>query len=289
MPSAISPLRCPHRMAHSPGNWLTALLVSLVWITTANASLNGQELDYRFVEPAGHMQLWPVEEADVSFSPLPSVPKKPQKVAVRWRSNFSATDEQQEPNQAVQLPEPTPQDADGKVEVLVVPKPAEVDALANQPSSQPRACYQAPPLSTMSVSIALPAGKLPTDAAAHCALQHPPTSDARLTGAWATSEVHWSATCLRHRPLYFEEINAERYGYTVSNFFQPLFSAGRFFATIPALPYKMAVDRPRDCVYTLGHYRPGNCAPRRHNRLPWQLTASVVETGFIAGLILLIP
>jgi len=94
---------------------------------------------------------------------------------------------------------------------------------------------------------------------------------------------------MHHRPLYFEEINAERYGYTVCQALQPVISAARFFGTIPALPYKMVVDCPRDCIYTLGYYRPGSCAPRRWNRLPMQLTAGVVETGFIAAMILLIP
>ena len=29
--------------------------------------------------------------------------------------------------------------------------------------------------------------------------------------------------------------------------------------TLPLLPYKMGLDHPYDCVYTLGHARPGNC------------------------------
>jgi hypothetical protein len=66
-------------------------------------------------------------------------------------------------------------------------------------------------------------------------------------------------------------------------------SAGKFFFTIPALPYKMAVDPPHDCVYTLGNYRPGSCAPRRWNHLPLKAGAAIVEVGVIAGLILLIP
>ena len=141
----------------------------------------------------------------------------------------------------------------------------------------------------MSFSIVIPEGELPTDVAAHCADQIPPTGDSRLYGGWRCTEHHWSATCMRHRPLYFEEINAERYGYTVSYCLQPVISAARFFGTIPALPYKMVVECPRRCTYPLGHYRPGSCVPRRWHRLPWHLGAAVVETGFIAGLILIIP
>ncbi|MEM8945534.1 MAG: hypothetical protein AAGD11_10140 [Planctomycetota bacterium] len=158
----------------------------------------------------------------------------------------------------------------------------------SEPSAQTN-CYRAPALTELSTSIALPDGELPTDVATLCAGETSPTGDARLYGGWACVDYHWSATCMHHRPLYFEEINAERYGYTISYALQPVISAARFFATIPALPYKMAVDGPRDCVYTLGYYRPGSCVPRRCNRPPFSLRGSAVETGVIAGLILLIP
>ena len=246
MPTATKPPRCSHRVPNllivtRPVYWLALLLVSLTGSTTATVSVGGEEIDYRFVDPAGYMQPWPVEKVD---EPTPTK-------------------------------QPTSE---------IKPSPAKP-----QPTSQPRDCYQAPPLSVGSVSIALPAGKLPFNTAAACAAQTAPTGDARLVGDWDVTNYHWSATCMRHRPLYFEEINAERYGYTVSYTLQPVISAARFFATIPALPYKMAIQHPRDCIYTLGNYRPGSCAPRRWNRLPWQLTAGVVEVGFIAGMILLIP
>ncbi|MCG8448866.1 MAG: hypothetical protein MI725_04695 [Pirellulales bacterium] len=180
-----------------------------------------------------------------------------------------------------------------QTEQLVIPEIAEPavevakDSLANEPMAP--ACDVAGPLSSVSVNIVLPEGKLPASAYAGCAETVPPIADPRLAGGWMLFEYPWSATCQCHRPLYFEEINAERYGYTPSYFFQPVISAVRFFATIPALPYKMAVERPRDCIYTLGHYRPGSCNPRRWHRLPLRLGASAVEAGIIAGLILLIP
>lgn len=304
-PTATHPPRCPHRVV-SPrrSRWLTVISVCLAALTTATVSLHGKELDYRFVEPAGHMQLCPVEEPEIGPLSLPPVmPRssaaencsstKTPRIAAKWRTNLVGqrdenTEQQKSEQQASKLPGPALESMDNKAEVLVVPKTAAVEATEENalPASQPRDCYHAPPLATMSASIALPSGKLPTNAAAECAAQ---TSDTRLCCGWAGTEHHWSATCMRHRPLYFEEINAERYGYTVCYAMQPVISAARFFATIPALPYKMMVERPRDCIYTLGHYRPGSCAPRRWNRLPWQITAGVVETGFIAGMILLIP
>lgn len=313
MSTATNPPRCPHRVAITrPNRWLTVLLAGLLGSSTATVSLHGQEmslLDYRFVVPAGHMQPWPDVEPDISIAPRPPTPDKTMRIAAKWRTNLGPKREEKSSIEESKLPDPVivVKDAKNKievhkVEVLVVPqnvphdiskkvvteKQAKVQA-ASPTSSTPGDCYQAPPLSALSVSIVLPTGKLPTNAAAHCASQTTPTGDARLAGAWAGSEHHWSATCSHHRPLYFEEINAERYGYTVSYALQPLISGAHFFATIPALPYKMAVDHPRDCIYTLGHYRPGSCVPRRANRLPLQLSAGAIEVGFIAGMILLIP
>ncbi len=298
MSTATHPPRCPHRVANTrPNCWLIFLIASLLGSTTATVSLYGQEVNFRFVEPAGHMQPWPVDEPEFVIFPTETL-----RIATKWRTNLTsprkteptedesaeAEPSEGEPsNDGNQLPDP-------KVEVLVVPKESDgkgskKKGTKKQASSQTHECYQAPPLSTLTANILLPTGKQPQSAAEKCAAQTAPTGDARLDGAWASTELHWSATCSRHRPLYFEEINAERYGYTPSYALQPLISAAHFFGTIPALPYKMAVDCPNDCIYTLGHYRPGSCAPRRANYLPWQPKAGLAQAGAIAGLILLVP
>ncbi len=311
MPTATNPPRCPHRVATTrPLYWLALALASLLGSTTATVSLHGQEvhgqemslLDYRFVIPAGHMQPWPDDEPDILITLPAPLPVPTTRIAAKWRTDLRPKQNVKTPSDESKQLVPALEEAESKVEVLVipnsvphrVPKRAATEKRAKMQAALPtssasRDCYQAPPLSALSVNIAFPVGKLPTNAALQCAIENEPTSDARLVDAWATTEHHWSATCSRHRPLYFEEINAERYGYTVSYALQPVISAAHFFGTIPALPYKMAVDRPRDCIYTLGHYRPGSCVPRRTNHLPWQPTASVVEVGFIAGMILLIP
>ncbi len=106
---------------------------------------------------------------------------------------------------------------------------------------------------------------------------------------WLQYSYYWAATGFYHQPLYFEEVNLERYGHTSCHCLQPVLSGAHFFATIPILPYKMALDHPNECVYTLGHYRPGSCAPwQRH---PCRVTpdALFVEGASVAGLILLIP
>lgn len=154
---------------------------------------------------------------------------------------------------------------------------------------EPVPCYVARPISSLNANIALPEGVLPENMAIACAENMGTVFDSRLEFGWAQYDFHWAASCFCHAPLYFEETNAERYGYTTSYVFQPIISAGRFFLTIPALPYKMVVERPHSCIYTLGLYRPGSCVPRRWNHLPLDLTAAAVEVGVVTGLILLIP
>jgi hypothetical protein len=67
-------------------------------------------------------------------------------------------------------------------------------------------------------------------------------------------------------------------------------SAGHFFTTVPALPYKMAVDCPGECDYTLGHYRPGSCPPRQfHCCSRVSGLGAFSEAGVLTGMIFLIP
>lgn len=150
-------------------------------------------------------------------------------------------------------------------------------------------CYVDSPLATLRANIGVPPGNMPEDIAAQCRAAAPARQDARMDGGWAGFDKHWSATGMRHRPLYFEEINAERYGYTCGYCIQPLVSAGHFFATIPTLPYQMIAQPPCECTYTLGHYRPGSCVPNRCTRWPLRIDAGVFQAAIVVGLIALIP
>jgi hypothetical protein len=151
------------------------------------------------------------------------------------------------------------------------------------------------PITDVTINAALPEGAWPGDAADAAEEGTPPTApefyDPRLWGGWAQSNYQWAATSLCHRPLYFEEVNLERYGYTVSPILQPAISGAHFFLTIPTLPYKMVVQPPHECVYTLGYYRAGSRAPRRwhHMDLVWDPTAVAVEGLLVTGLVFLIP
>jgi hypothetical protein len=149
------------------------------------------------------------------------------------------------------------------------------------------------PITQLTIDAALPEGIVPgapdVEQAGVASPPWPTIEDPRFWGGWAENNFQWSATRLCHRPLYFEQVNVERYGYTVSPVLQPVISGAHFFLTIPTLPYKMVVQPPRECIYTLGYYRSGSRAPRRWHHLTWDPTAATVQGLTVTGLVFLIP
>jgi hypothetical protein len=115
--------------------------------------------------------------------------------------------------------------------------------------------------------------------------------DSVLVRRWMGLRYCWDAPVLAYHPLYFEEVNLERYGYgpRYLRVIQPVLSGAHFFACVPALPYKLAADPPYRDVYALGHYRPGSPAPYRVQYPPLSLPGSAAELGVILGLVALIP
>ena len=107
--------------------------------------------------------------------------------------------------------------------------------------------------------------------------------------SWEPITFTWKATALCHKPAYFEDVQLERYGHMWGPHLQPLMSAGHFFLAVPAMPYFMALYPPNECVYTLGYYRPGSCAPYMLDPLPLSLRAALAEGGVWTGMIFLIP
>jgi len=99
----------------------------------------------------------------------------------------------------------------------------------------------------------------------------------------------WTASGLCHKPLYFEDVQLERYGHMAGPWVQPFASGAHFFLTVPILPYKMGLELPNECLYTLGYYRPGSCAPYLFDPLPLSVRGALFEAGAWVGGIALFP
>ncbi len=91
-----------------------------------------------------------------------------------------------------------------------------------------------------------------------------------------------------YQPLYFEQVNLERYGRN-HGCLQPALSGARFFATIPLLPYAMTVHPPRQAYDWHWPYAAGWGAPRVREWSPLHWRGVAVEGAFMAGAAALIP
>ena len=271
IPTASCLPRCVGRLAHS---WLQSLALVVVGAMLGPATASGQlsptESELHLVDPAGRFQQRQVSELRILDGHSQNDWESVVQLCAQWQERLSDVRVALENQYRLAMQE---DQSNGE----------EIGA------GEPDPCFVSHPLSTVSVNIAKPAGELPEDVAAKCRYSRSPVVDTRLTCGWAVYEKHWAASCSHHRPLYFEEINAERYGYTPSHCLQPFISAGRFLVTIPAMPYLIAASAPRDCVYTLGHYRPGDCVPYRWHHPPRVIIAGVYEAAVIVGLVALVP
>jgi hypothetical protein len=100
---------------------------------------------------------------------------------------------------------------------------------------------------------------------------------------WIASTMTWKASGLCHKPLYFEEVQLERYGHTSGPLSQPILSGAHFFLNIATLPYQMGISPPNECEYALGYYRPGNCAPWLLPPVPLSVRGALMEAAVVTG------
>lgn len=113
--------------------------------------------------------------------------------------------------------------------------------------------------------------------------------DAKEIRDFTLITMTWKASGLCHKPLYFEERALERYGHSVGPIAQPFLSGAHFFATPFILPYKMGINPPNECQYSLGYYRPGSCAPYMVPPVPISPRGALLEAGAMVGGVFLIP
>jgi hypothetical protein len=99
----------------------------------------------------------------------------------------------------------------------------------------------------------------------------------------------WEPSNFYHYPLYFEDAVLERYGHTYHPLVQPVVSVAKFSTQLVLLPYQMALDPIDRPMYSLGWYRPGDCAPKLRYQPPLNAKAAAVEAGVVTGLFFIIP
>ncbi len=107
--------------------------------------------------------------------------------------------------------------------------------------------------------------------------------------SWPQTVYLWKASGMWHKPLYFEQVQLERYGHDWGPVLQPIMSGAHFFGTIPILPYKMGLETPQECVYALGYYRPGSCAPYMITQPGFTWRAAAFQTGVVTGISAAVP
>jgi hypothetical protein len=163
------------------------------------------------------------------------------------------------------------------------------DAAAKSCGDQAKACQEAlktlrdDGIETIALDIRV-GGRPGSDYPCECRLEGETFEPRRF----ATTMMTWKAAGNCHKPLYFEDWNLERYGHSHGPL-DPVISAAHFFVTLPVLPYKMGVELPWECVYPLGYYRPGNCAPWTVPAVPISCRGFAVEAATVTGLVFLLP
>jgi hypothetical protein len=136
-------------------------------------------------------------------------------------------------------------------------------------------------LNQIALDLRYPSGRTPVEC--------PLWPSVHVPREWCPRLFMWKASALCHKPLYFEEVALERYGHCKGHFVQPFVSGAHFFATIPMLPYKMGLEHPEECIYALGYYRPGSCAPKMLYPLPLSLRGAAYQGAAITGLVFVLP
>ncbi|MEM9413424.1 MAG: hypothetical protein AAGA30_20115, partial [Planctomycetota bacterium] len=115
--------------------------------------------------------------------------------------------------------------------------------------------------------------------------------DRRLYGDSVGSFQHWAvwkSPGICFRPLYFEDVNLERFG-ARKPFFQPGISAVHFFGSVVSLPYHAGLDAPWDCQFVAAYGRPGNRYCYQRERPVWSLKGGTLQALLATGVIFGLP
>jgi hypothetical protein len=142
------------------------------------------------------------------------------------------------------------------------------------------------PVTEVPLDIRPSAGEMPTPPAGLVEL--PTTLDAHENGEWPAVVCSYTPWTICYRPLYFEQIELERYGDSWG-IVQPGVSAVYLFGSAIAMPYKMVVRPPRSCVCSNGFSRCEDCRPPGYRQFEWNWKAAAIEAGIVAGVMIALP
>ena len=100
---------------------------------------------------------------------------------------------------------------------------------------------------------------------------------------WEPQGFNWTASAACSKPLYFQNIQLERYGHSRGPILQPILSAAHFFGNAAIYPYKSGIHPPNECMYALGYYRPGDCAPWLREPFPISVKGAASQAVSAVG------
>jgi hypothetical protein len=173
-------------------------------------------------------------------------------------------------------------------ERIPTPAPGTIEAereKSQETCAQGLSDLQAKTIDTLNLSIAV-TGEEGSDYPFECTLEEGRWHEGRY---WEQTVYLWKASALCHKPLYFEDEHLERYGHSWPPMCQPFVSGAHFFTRLPILPYCMGVEPPNECIYALGHYRPGSCAPYMCNPVPLSWRGALFQAGAVVGAAAALP
>jgi len=215
--------------------------------------------------------------------PLPAEPTQPEKL----QPAQPPVEREAPPQPAVQFPPRLPGRREPLPESVPAPSPATLEAerqRAEEECSQGLLDLREKTIDKLDLTISV-TGEEGSDYPFECALEATPYGGRY----WEEIVYMWKASALCHKPLYFEDEQLERYGHSWPPCVQPFVSGAHFFCRLPVLPYCMGLEPPTECIYSLGHYRPGSCAPYMIYPVPLSFRAGLIQAGAVVGTAAAVP
>jgi hypothetical protein len=116
-----------------------------------------------------------------------------------------------------------------------------------------------------------------------------PTSESATLRDWNGQLTTWAAPNFYNHPLYFEQVNLERYQTNLPPCAIPLVSYAHFLGSVPLLPYQAGYKHPGERSYTLGHWRPGDPVPNQVHWTPLTKRGLLYQGAATSGAVFLLP